>query len=60
MAYKELIWVKDEGWKGFSEGWQGCSESNPKEQPYEPEKKSVFSDSFTKIYILYEIGFYSY
>ena len=41
----------------FSEGWQGCSEGNPEDPPCLPEENPVLPDSFTQIYILFQIGF---
>ena len=47
-----LIQVKEEGWTG----WKGCSEGNPEEQSCQPEENPVHPDSFTWIYILFNIG----
>ena len=44
----------------FSEGWQGCYEGNPEEQPCQPEEYTVLPDSFTQIYILFQIGFFTF
>ena len=42
---------------GFSKGWQGSYEGNPEEKPCQPKENPVLFDYFTKIYILFEIGF---
>ena len=40
------------GMDGFSDSWQDCLE----EEHYQLEKNTVYPDSFTQVYFLYEIG----